>query len=275
MTWLYVKHLLLRTPLERSALKLRDISGIFKRMRHPELREIYLEEERIEQTIRRLIRPDSNCIDIGSHIGSFLSLLMRFAPRGKHVAFEPVPEKALWLKRKFPEVEVRNLALGDKHERLSFYQNASQPGFSGFAKSIASQDKVVELIVECEKLDNIVGADRRYDYVKIDVEGAELLVLKGASGMIARDTPIILFESSHDGAAKLGLKREDLFALFVDEFGYDVFLIDDFLKNRTALTLREFESAAVYPFKAFNFLAVPRDDCKRLQTKRLVQDLRT
>ena len=263
MTWLYFKHLLLRTPLERPAQELRDMSGIFKRMRHPELREIYLEEERIEQTMRQLIKPDSNCIDIGSHIGSFLSLLVRFAPRGKHIAFEPVPEKALWLKKKFPEVEVRNLALGDKHERLTFYQNASDPGFSGLAKDLSSQDKVVELMVECEKLDNIVEANRKYDYVKIDVEGAELLVLKGASGMIARHAPIILFESSHDGAAKLGLKREDLFALFVDEFGYDVFLINDFLKKRPALTLRDFESAAIYPFKAFNFLAVPRHECKR------------
>jgi FkbM family methyltransferase len=260
MTSLYLKHLLLRTPLEAPAHRLRDMSRIFRRIKHPELRELYLEDKRAEHLMRQVIKLNSNCIDIGSHIGSFLSQLMRLAPQGKHVAFEPVPQKALWLKKKFPEVDVRSLALGDKQEKRTFYQNASQPGFSGFGGDFADVDKVVELTVECEILDNIIRADRKYDYVKIDVEGAELMVLKGARKMIARDTPFIFFESSHDGAAKLGLKREDLFALFVDELAYDVFLIKDFLDERPPLTLTDFQRAALYPFQAFNFLAVPRRD---------------
>jgi FkbM family methyltransferase len=234
------------------------MSGIFRRIRHPELREIYLEQERTEQALRQVIKPDSNCIDIGSHIGSSLSLLLRYAPQGKHIAFEPVPEKALWLRRKFPEVDVKNMALGDKRERLTFYQNVSRPGYSGLASDLASADKIVRLTVECETLDNIVAAEGRYDYIKIDVEGAELLVLKGARQTITRNRPVILFESGHDGAAKLGLKREDLFAFFVDELRYDVFLVKGFLENMPPLTLAGFKEAAVYPFQAFNFLAIAR-----------------
>lgn len=75
--------------------------------------------------------------------------------------------------------------------------------------------------------------------------------------MIARDRPIILFESSHDGAEKLGLKREDLFALLTDELGYEIFLIKDFLQQQAPLDLAGFQEAALYPFQAFNFLAVP------------------
>lgn len=257
MTWLYTKHLLLRTPLEKPAYQLRAMLGTFGRIRHPDLREIYLEEGRIEQMMRQVIKKDSNCIDIGCHIGSFLSLLVRLAPEGRHIAFEPVPDKAIWLKKKFPEVEVNALALGDKHDQLTFYQNLSRPGFSGFTKDSSRQDNVVELAVQCERLDNIVRRDCRYDFVKIDVEGAELLVLKGAHEMIARDAPLILFESSHDGAARLGLKREDLFVMFL-ELGFDVFLIKDFLEKQPPLTLRDFHLAAVYPFRAFNFLAVSR-----------------
>jgi len=78
------------------------MSGIFRRIRHPELREIYLEQERTEQGIGgEVIKPDSNCIDIGSHIGSSEFAYYDYAPQGKHIAFEPVPEKALWLRRKF------------------------------------------------------------------------------------------------------------------------------------------------------------------------------
>jgi hypothetical protein len=148
--------------------------------------------------------------------------------------------------------------LGDKREKLTFYQNRSRPGFSGFAKDAASPDDVVELSVDCEMLDNLVEPSRRYAYVKIDVEGAELLVLKGARKLIARDSPVVLFESSYDGAPRLGLNREDLFNFFVNELGYQVFLLKDFLEKRPALDLAGFQKAAVYPFQAFNFLALPK-----------------
>jgi FkbM family methyltransferase len=183
---------------------------------------------------------------------------MRLAPKGRHIAFEPVPSKAMWLKRKFPEVDIKALALGDKREKLTFYQNRSRPGFSGFAKDAASPDDVVELSVDCEMLDNLVEPSRRYAYVKIDVEGAELLVLKGARKLIARDSPVVLFESSYDGAPRLGLNREDLFNFFANELGYQVFLLKDFLEKRPALDLAGFQNAAVYPFQAFNFLALPK-----------------
>jgi len=55
----------------------------------------------------------------------------------------------------------------------------------------------------------------------------------------------------------LGFKRDDLFTFFVDELGYKVFLVKDFLEKRAALDLTGFQRAAVYPFQAFNFLAIP------------------
>jgi hypothetical protein len=42
-----------------------------------------------------------------------VSLLMKLAPDGRHMAVEPTPEKARWLRKKFPEVEVRAEALDD------------------------------------------------------------------------------------------------------------------------------------------------------------------
>jgi FkbM family methyltransferase len=217
-----------------------------------------MESDRIEQLMLQVLQPDSNCIDIGCHIGSSLSLMVRYAPLGKHMAFEPVPEKASWIRKKFPEVDVRANALGDKRDKLTFFQNLSQPGFSGFGKDASSGDRVVEVHVDCERLDDVVAADRKFAYIKIDVEGAELLVLRGARELIARDRPMILFESSYDGAAKLGLERDDLFSLLVDELGYDVFMIGDFLESRAALNLAGFQNAAKYPFQAFNFFALSR-----------------
>jgi FkbM family methyltransferase len=257
MTWLRVKHLLLRSPLEKPAQRLRYLTGFMQRLKHPELQELYLESDRIEQVMRQILQPNSNCIDVGCHIGSSLSSMIRYAPRGRHIAFEPIPEKADWIRKKFPEVDVKTMALGDKRETLTFYQNISRPGFSSLAKGSSNLDEVVEVHVDCERLDDIVETNRKFAYIKIDVEGAELLVLRGARRMIERDRPMILFESSYDGAPKLGLKRDDLFTLFVDELGYEVFMVRDFLENRVALNLAGFQKAAEYPFQAFNFLAVP------------------
>jgi FkbM family methyltransferase len=257
MTLLHVKHLLLRSPLEKPAHRLRYLTGFMQRLKHPELQELYLESDRIEQVMRKILQPTSNCIDIGCHIGSSLSSMIRCAPQGRHIAFEPIPEKADWIRKKFPEVDVKTMALGDKNERIVFYQNISRPGFSGLAKDSSNVDEVVEVHVDCQRLDDVVEASRKIDYIKIDVEGAELLVLRGARRMIERDRPIILFESSCDGAPKMGLNRDDLFTLFVDELGYEVFMVNDFLENRVALNLAGFQKAAEYPFQAFNFLAVP------------------
>jgi FkbM family methyltransferase len=259
MTGLYVKHLLLRTPLEAPALRFRHLAHGIRRLRHPELSEIFMEPYWIEQVERHVIEADSNCIDIGCHIGSSLSSIIRYAGRGKHLAIEPVPEKASWIKRKFPEVDVRAIALSDKRDLITFYRNVSRPGFSGFAKPTEDRDETVPISVNCERLDDIVRTDLRYSFIKLDVEGAELLVLKGARNMISRDRPIILFESSHDGASTLGLRRDDLFLLLVDGFDYKVFLIKDYLEGRPELSLRGFQRAAEYPFQAFNFLAVPRE----------------
>jgi FkbM family methyltransferase len=259
MTGLYLKHLLLRTPLEKPALRLRYWAGGIRRLRHPELSELFMETHWIEELERRVIGADSNCIDVGCHIGSSLSSIIRHARCGTHLAIEPVPEKAAWIKRKFPEVDVRAIALGEKQGEIVFFRNDSQPGFSGFSTPREDRDKTVQIRVNCEKLDEVVRTDLRYGYIKLDVEGAELLVLKGSRNLIARDRPIILFESSHDGASNLGLKREDLFFLLANEFEYNVFLIKDYLEGRPALNLTAFQKAAEYPFRAFNFLAVPSE----------------
>ena len=55
MTSLYVKHLLIRTPLERPAQRLREFAGIVQRLRYPELHETYIEGDRIEEAMRRIL----------------------------------------------------------------------------------------------------------------------------------------------------------------------------------------------------------------------------
>ena len=69
---LNLKSLLVGTVLESPAHKLRWFSGLPMRVRYPELWEVYLEERRLPEILKRLLSEDSHGVDVGCHIGSFL-----------------------------------------------------------------------------------------------------------------------------------------------------------------------------------------------------------
>ena len=117
----YLKHLLIRTPFEKSGKNLKDLLSRGKRSKHPELHEIHIESQRIEKFMELVLKKSSNCIDIGCHLGSMLSEIMRLSPEGKHMAFEPIPYKARWLKQKFPEIDIKEMGLSDAPGEATFY----------------------------------------------------------------------------------------------------------------------------------------------------------
>jgi FkbM family methyltransferase len=253
MVPLYWKHLLIRTPLEQPARQLQHFLGRWEVFRHPGLRAVHDEEDEIDRLFDRLIRPDSNCIDVGAHIGSTLSAIIRRAPRGRHMAFEPVPRKAVWLRRKFPEVDIRAIALTDETGQVRFDENRSRSGFSSIAPP--GQTRRGGLTVRCDRLDNVADPDRRIDFLKLDVEGAELLVLRGATRLLQRHRPAILFESGPGAAEKLGLTREALFTYLTRDLGYSVYLVGEFLRGAGPIDLKTFHECHHYPFRAFNYFA--------------------
>jgi FkbM family methyltransferase len=62
--------------------------------------------------IKRLPR-DASCVDVGAHHGDILRLMQAQAPRGRFLAFEPLPDCYKTLLAQFPDVEVFPYALGD------------------------------------------------------------------------------------------------------------------------------------------------------------------
>src|SRR5229473_1087683 len=131
---LLIKSTLVGSRLERFAKALQWSLGYRGRARHPELWEIFLEERRTEFALQRLLKRDSCCVDVGCHIGSFLSLLLQLAPAGRHTAIEPSREKAAWLKAKFPEVDVQCVAVGHENSFVTFYEDLARPGFSSIQR---------------------------------------------------------------------------------------------------------------------------------------------
>jgi FkbM family methyltransferase len=253
-----IAHFLIGTPVQSLAEKCRQVLALPRQQKYPEMIEVYVEGDRIKAFMQRTIRDGMNCVDVGCHLGSVLSQMRQLSPSGKHIAIEAIPYKAQWLKRKYPTVSVHQLAVGDAAGQVEFYHNPKQSGFSGLQAHGSEPADCHRISVECQPLDAIVPETQRIDFMKIDVEGAELSVLKGANRILSEDRPTVLFECTLSGLEAFGLKGNQIYRHLTQNFQYDIFLIKDWLTNQPPLDLARFESAMQYPFKAFNFVMLPR-----------------
>lgn len=164
-----------------------------------------------------VLRADSHCVDVGAHAGVVLADIVRLAPDGRHHAFEPLPEMAAALEARFPQVAVHQLALSDARGEHEFVHMVDDPGWSGFVERPTPGGQTARrLSVPTAPLDEVVGPDARVDFLKIDVEGAELEVLRGARETIARNRPTVVFEHGLGSADFYGTTPGSVFALLAD-----------------------------------------------------------
>jgi len=186
----------------------------------------------------RILRRDSVWVDIGTSTGDLLWHVLRHAPRGPHVAFEPIPENVALLRAKFPpSVTIHALALSDVPGEAEFQHVISNPGYSGLRRRVYPRpdEQVRSIRVPVARLDDILPAEQRVDAVKIDVEGAELQVLRGARRTLTTWHPYILFEHGRGAADCYGTQPEMLYDLLAGEYGYRIALPEVWLAGGAAL----------------------------------------
>jgi FkbM family methyltransferase len=160
------------------------------------------EQEEIE-FVRSLLRPGDTAIDVGGHIGFFtMQMAAAVGPQGRVYAFEPFDANADLLERSIAEnrfgdrIVFRRAAAGAASgtATLTFPVETLNSGGayllpSGGAPLSGNQTKDVPLVA----LDAI-EFERPVRVIKMDVEGAEPQVLRGAARLLARDKPVILSE---------------------------------------------------------------------------------
>lgn len=170
------------------------------------------------KVMKKVLKPDSNCLDIGCHKGEVLEHMLHFAPKGQHIGFEPLPNFFEKLESQFPEnCQFFNMALSDKKGEITFHHVVSNPAYSGIKKrSYAREDEEVRKItVKTDKLDDVLKPfSQTIDFIKIDVEGAELQVLKGATETLKQHKPIVVFEHGLGAADHYETTPEEIFDLF-------------------------------------------------------------
>lgn len=197
-----------------------------------------------------LCRPNDVFVDIGAHLGSVIGEVRHHCSDAKIVAFEAIPEKAANLTKKFPEVEIHCCALADSEGEAEFFIDLEESGFSSLA---SPPHRSAKITVEMKRLDYLLN---HADLMKIDVEGAELGVLKGAKRLVANSRPIIMFESGP--ANVLGHTKEGIFDFF-ESCDYGILAPNRLAHTGSIMTLDSFLDAHDYPRRTTNYFAVPKE----------------
>jgi FkbM family methyltransferase len=198
---------------------------------------------------------DAHAIDVGAHSGAVLGEIVRVAPHGRHIAYEPLPGLASQLRTCFPDVEIREAALSDANGTVSFVHVEAAPEYSGLRERAypGYEDSPRHtLTVRTERLDDALPEGFEPSLIKIDVEGAELLVLHGAVETLREHRPVVIFEHGIGASERYGCGPEDIHHLLVGQLGMRIFDLD----GTGPYTRSQF--IEVFPAPIWNFVAVPR-----------------
>jgi FkbM family methyltransferase len=211
--------------------------------------------------LESVLQPNSNCIDIGCHKGEILDWMIRFAPHGIHHGIEPIPYLFKALNEKYTQsnIHLHALALSDNAGKLNFNVVKNAPAYSGIRqRKYAIQNPDVEVIeVNVQRLDDIIPAQQAVRLIKIDVEGAELDVLKGATRILKECRPYVMFEFGLGSAEFYNASPEAMFELMLEN-KMQLYSLRDWFTQRKNLSKVEF----VNHFNnnsEYYFLAVPAE----------------
>lgn len=179
----------------------------------------------IWEFIRRRLGPGSVFVDAGANVGAYTLPVARLVgPTGRVIAFEAHPVTWRYLARNvaangLSNVVELNIALGEAPGRIAVVFLAANPGETHVATKAEQETKVEE--VEMLPVDAALAAQGLgvVDYLKIDVEGFELPVLRGAARTIAASPRIVVqTELQQRHASRYGHRIEEIAAL-LDGFG--------------------------------------------------------
>jgi FkbM family methyltransferase len=189
----------------------------------------------VTETLHRLIDPGDLVADVGANVGYLTSLAAARAGRdGRVLAFEPHPQvyellernSARWRDRGVDKVELHRAALSDRRGEGTLVAGPSFEGNMGLA-ALASDEPVTAgsetIAVQLARLDETVG-DERLGLLKIDVEGNEPDVLRGAERLLAAGAIRDIVFEDHDAYPSAATS-------IVESAGYELISLDNDLRG--------------------------------------------
>jgi FkbM family methyltransferase len=165
-----------------------------------------------------VLPPGGTAVDVGGHFGVYSRrFATRVGPTGTVIVVEPFPAAAASLRawaRSTPWCRVVESAASDVADETvvlrvpRLFGIVPEPALASVVTPNGSADRrVVDVPTSTITLDRLLAGSDRVDVVKIDVEGHDLRVLRGAVDVLRRLRPVVQFEA-HDPAATIGAFRE-------------------------------------------------------------------
>ncbi len=190
----------------------------------------YIFGRRYEKEIEffeEFLRPGDRMLDIGANFGLYaLMAAAKVGPTGRVDAFEPFPESFALLERNIAinqayQVYGFCLALGEYSSKASLLIHAD-PGRNSIGSLGDAQKGAISISVE--PLDTILAEPARFiDAIKIDVEGWELAVFRGAAKVLRTSRPVIVLEVNPESCSAAGSSYEALVE-YLSRLGFEFFV---------------------------------------------------
>ena len=180
---------------------------------------------------RDAIRPTDICFDVGGNVGFFAMLMASRASQGKVHVFEPIPLNAALIRTNaelngFTNISVQNVAVGDAEGTVQFSISVDSAYSSMKATGRSNEERALD--VPLRTLDAYIAEAGvpRVDIMKVDVEGAEGLVIGGASRLLAdkdRRPRLVLLELFDENLQPFDTSVEQILKKMT-EIGYSAFI---------------------------------------------------
>lgn len=212
------------------------------------------------QVYEKILEKDHVVLDVGANIGYYTLLFASLVRGGKVVSFEPSSRERRLLQKnvdlnRMENVTVVGLGLGATAATGELHINNSNFGRNSIGMVQSGPSERIEI----ETIDNYIRQNSltRFDLIKLDVEGYEIEVLKGASESIQKFRPLVSFESwsTHNKHFHPDLSVE---VAFLAALGYEFFQF----RGLSALKVKEGDLVT-----SVNLIAVPKDRSNWLQSR--------
>lgn len=178
-----------------------------------------------------MVKPGQTIFDVGGNIGDTALHFAKLQNNdGKIFCFEPVPHLFERLKHNvsindFKNISIHNIALSDKREELFFNLPQSQNSGGIFLSNKVTEESKKVLSIPLDDFCNEHKIEK-LDLIKIDVEGFELKVLKGAEQTLKKFKPKMFIEINDFHLHRAGGSAKEVVAL-LEQIGYKISRADN------------------------------------------------
>lgn len=185
----------------------------------------------IKKVVSKNLKKDFTFFDIGANIGWYSLVMSRNFPESSIYCFEPIPITYSYLMQNIQLNDIKNInannfGFANKEEKISFYYYPEGFGNASL-KNLSERESVKEVKSQIKKLDNFVlEKNLPVDFIKCDVEGAELFVFEGGLETIKKNKPIIFSEMLRKWSKQFNYHPNKIIEL-LGSIGYQCYSISE------------------------------------------------